>query len=151
MRNLFNTKVRIILVIAGLITAALVIMNSVGMVTVPGVLTQGLVIALYNYMTQILVELVKMASLIITMTKAAACGGRIQQMLENGGNGTEKAKNNEKKDNFAVSFKNVWMAGTIKSAMYSARLGGLLGHAQYLRGHASVFQRLLPQPGGCAF
>ena len=42
MRNLFNTKVRIILVIAGLITAALVIMNSVGMVTVPGVLTQGL-------------------------------------------------------------------------------------------------------------
>ena len=42
MRNLFNTKVRIILVIAGLITAALVIMNNVGMVTVPGVLTQGL-------------------------------------------------------------------------------------------------------------
>ena len=42
MRNLFNTKVRIILVIAGLITAALVIMNSVGIVTVPGVLTQGL-------------------------------------------------------------------------------------------------------------
>ena len=29
--------------------------------------------------------------------------------------------------------------------------GGLLGHAQYLRGHASVFQRLLPQPGGRAF
>ena len=42
MRNLFNTKVRIILVIAGLITAALVIMNSVGMVTIPGVITQGL-------------------------------------------------------------------------------------------------------------
>ena len=42
MRNLFNTKVRIILVIAGLITAALAIMNSVGMVTIPGVITQGL-------------------------------------------------------------------------------------------------------------
>ena len=42
MRNLFNTKVRIILVIAGLITAALVIMNSVGMVTLPGVITQTL-------------------------------------------------------------------------------------------------------------
>ena len=42
MRNLFNAKVRIILVVAGLITAALVIMNSVGMVTLPGVLTQGL-------------------------------------------------------------------------------------------------------------
>ena len=43
MRNLFNTKVRIILVIAGLITAALVIMNSVGMITVPGVITQTLI------------------------------------------------------------------------------------------------------------
>lgn len=42
MRNLFNTKVRIILVIAALITAALAIMNSVGMVTLPGILTQGL-------------------------------------------------------------------------------------------------------------
>ena len=42
MRNLFNTKLRIILVLAGLITAALVIMNSVGMVTLPGILTQGL-------------------------------------------------------------------------------------------------------------
>ena len=42
MRNLFNTKVRIILVITGLITAALVIMNSVGMITVPGVITQTL-------------------------------------------------------------------------------------------------------------
>ena len=47
-----------------------------------GVLTQGLVIALYNYMTQILVELVKMANLIITMTKAAACGNRLQSVLQ---------------------------------------------------------------------
>ena len=42
MRNLFNAKVRILLVVAGLITAALFIMNSVGMVTVPGVITQTL-------------------------------------------------------------------------------------------------------------
>ena len=41
-----------------------------------GVLTQGLVIALYNYMSQILVELIKMANLIITITKAVACGNR---------------------------------------------------------------------------
>jgi len=47
-----------------------------------GVLTQGLVIALYNYMTQILVELVKMANLIITMTKAASSGNRVQSVLE---------------------------------------------------------------------
>ena len=42
MRNLFSAKVRIILVVAALITAALVIMNSVGMITIPGVITQTL-------------------------------------------------------------------------------------------------------------
>ena len=47
-----------------------------------GFLTQGLVIALYNYMTQILVELVKMASLIISMTKAAACADRVASILD---------------------------------------------------------------------
>ena len=44
--------------------------------------TQGMVVALYNYMSQILVELIKMADLIINMTKAAACGGRIAKVLE---------------------------------------------------------------------
>lgn len=47
-----------------------------------GVITQGEVIALVNYMSQILVELVKLANLIITVTKAVACGNRIQQILE---------------------------------------------------------------------
>ena len=47
-----------------------------------GILTQGLVVALYNYMAQILVELIKMANLIITITKAAACGNRVQSVLE---------------------------------------------------------------------
>ncbi len=46
-----------------------------------GALSQGQVVALYNYMSQILVELVKMANLIITMTKAAACGNRIGAVL----------------------------------------------------------------------
>ena len=47
-----------------------------------GVLTQGEVIALVNYMSQILVELVKMANLTVTLTKAAACGNRVQDVLE---------------------------------------------------------------------
>ena len=46
-----------------------------------GELSQGEVIALWNYMSQILVELVKLANLIITMTKAAACGNRIGTVL----------------------------------------------------------------------
>lgn len=47
-----------------------------------GRLTQGMVIALYNYMSQILVELVKLANLIISITKSVACGNRIQAVLD---------------------------------------------------------------------
>lgn len=47
-----------------------------------GVLTQGQVVALYNYMSQILVELVKMANLIITLTKAVASAGRVAKVME---------------------------------------------------------------------
>ena len=47
-----------------------------------GILTQGQIVALYNYMSQILVELIKLANLIISITKAAACGNRIQAVLE---------------------------------------------------------------------
>lgn len=47
-----------------------------------GALQQGQVVALVNYMSQILVELVKLANLIITVTKAIACGNRIAEVLE---------------------------------------------------------------------
>ena len=46
-----------------------------------GILTQGQVLALYNYMSQILVELIKMASLILSMTKAAASAKRVSSVL----------------------------------------------------------------------
>ena len=65
------------------INFAIVILVQVGALKVDGgILTQGLVIALYNYMSQILVELIKMADLIINMTKAAACADRIGAVLE---------------------------------------------------------------------
>ena len=47
-----------------------------------GLITQGAVVALYNYMSQILVELVKFASLIISITKSVACAGRISAVLD---------------------------------------------------------------------
>lgn len=47
-----------------------------------GIITQGAVVALYNYMSQILVELVKFATLIISITKSVACAGRISAALE---------------------------------------------------------------------
>jgi ATP-binding cassette, subfamily B, multidrug efflux pump len=59
-----------------------------------GVLTQGAIIALYNYMSQILVELIKLANLIITLTKSIASGNRIQDMLEFG----EEPDNTGKQD-----------------------------------------------------
>ncbi|MCI8484444.1 MAG: ABC transporter ATP-binding protein [Lachnospiraceae bacterium] len=47
-----------------------------------GNLTQGEVVALVNYMSQILVELIKLANLIITITKAVACGNRVESILD---------------------------------------------------------------------
>lgn len=47
-----------------------------------GALDRGQVVALYNYMSQILVELIKLANLIITVTKSFACAGRISEVLE---------------------------------------------------------------------
>ena len=47
-----------------------------------GIISQGAVVALYNYMSQILVELIKLANLIITITKSVASGNRIQAVLE---------------------------------------------------------------------
>lgn len=66
-----------------MINLAVVILVRVGALKVEaGLLTQGMVIALYNYMSQILVELIKMANLIINITKSIACGNRIQAVLE---------------------------------------------------------------------
>ena len=47
-----------------------------------GIITRGEVVALVNYMSQILVELVKLANLIILVTKSIACGNRIAEVLE---------------------------------------------------------------------
>lgn len=65
------------------VNLSVIVLIQVGALKVyEGILTQGLVIALYNYMSQILVELVKMANLIITMTKAVASGNRVAAVLE---------------------------------------------------------------------
>ena len=66
-----------------IVNIAIVALIYVGALKVQnGLLTQGMVIALYNYMSQILVELIKMANLIITITKAVACGNRLGSVLE---------------------------------------------------------------------
>ncbi len=66
-----------------IVNGALIVLIYVGALRVDaGILTQGEVVALINYMSQILVELVKLANLIITVTKAIACGNRIQSVFE---------------------------------------------------------------------
>ena len=89
------------------INLAVVILVQVGALKVEsGILTQGLVIALYNYMSQILVELIKMANFIITLAKAVACGNRLASILDlepaqkNGSYSAENLKGN-------VEFNNV--------------------------------------------
>lgn len=65
------------------INAAIIALIYVGAIEVEaGSLTQGQVIALYNYMSQILVELIKLANLIITVTKSFACAGRVNEILQ---------------------------------------------------------------------
>lgn len=70
-----------------------------------GNLTQGQVVALYNYMSQILVELIKLASLIITVNKSIACGNRIADVFKIQSSmkecaETDKGKKLDQKENF---------------------------------------------------
>ena len=66
-----------------LINGAILVLLWTGAIRVEaGLLTQGTVVALYNYMSQILVELIKLANLIINVTRSVACGNRIQSVLE---------------------------------------------------------------------
>lgn len=66
-----------------IINAATIILLYTGAVRVDeGTITQGQVVALVNYMSQILIELVKLANLIITITKALACANRIENVFE---------------------------------------------------------------------
>ncbi|MBQ3590494.1 MAG: ABC transporter ATP-binding protein [Clostridia bacterium] len=66
-----------------IINLAVIILIHTGALRVEtGIITQGALVALYNYMSQILVELVKMANMIINLTKAAACAKRIADVLD---------------------------------------------------------------------
>lgn len=65
-----------------IVNIALVVLLWTGAIRVDGgIITQGAVVALVNYMSQILVELIKMANLIIQITKALACAKRIESIL----------------------------------------------------------------------
>ena len=93
-----------------LVNLAIVLLIYIGGVQVSnGIISQGEVVALYNYMSQILVELVKLATMIITLTKAVASANRVSSVLETPStqNFTDKAI--AENGDIAVEFKNVYM------------------------------------------
>jgi ATP-binding cassette subfamily B multidrug efflux pump len=92
-----------------IINFAVIVLVWVGAVRVNlGSLTQGQVVALYNYMSQILVELIKLTNLIVSITKALACANRINDLFEIKPAmkyGTQSEAKSH--DSLAVEFKNV--------------------------------------------
>lgn len=89
-----------------IINVAIIVLVYTGAVRVNiGDLTQGQVVALYNYMSQILVELIKLANLIVTVTKAFASADRINNVLEQ--KNTLEHNDNNAKSNCFVEFDNV--------------------------------------------
>lgn len=97
-----------------------------------GNLSQGEVVALYNYMSQILVELIKLANLIITITKALACASRIESVM-NLENSLQHNRNNELQSENAVDFDNVSLKykdaseNSLENISFSAEKGSVLG------------------------
>ncbi len=100
-----------------------------------GVITQGEVVALVNYMSQILVELIKLANLIINITKSIACGNRIQAILETEPSITEREPVSRQGNagSFIVEFDHVGLsyAGAREEALtdihFSVKRGETVG------------------------
>lgn len=116
-----------------IINVAIVVLVYVGAVRVNiGELSQGQVVALYNYMSQILVELIKLANLIITVTKGLACAARIEKVFDLK-NTLEHNENVAKADDSAVFFDNVSIKyqgaseDSLKNVSFKAKKGSVIG------------------------
>ena len=116
-----------------IINLAVVLLIHSGAVQVDtGKLTQGEVVALYNYMSQILIELIKLANLIVTVTKALACASRIEGVLALE-NTLEHNTNADKQTDNAVDFKNVSLKyngaseNSLENISFSAEKGSVIG------------------------
>lgn len=88
-----------------------------------GKISNGDIVALYNYMSQILIELIKLAGLIISLTKAIACGNRIEAVLDItpktvSGNGAAEDKSNP----YVIEFRNVSLSYGGESALHDINL-----------------------------
>lgn len=117
-----------------IINVALVILIWTGAIQVNiGKILQGEVVALVNYMSQILVELVKLANLIITVTKAIACGNRVQSIFEMETSMVDGNGSGKEDTGYTVEFRNVSMrykgagADTLTGIDFKAKPGDTIG------------------------
>ena len=119
-------------VLINLATVALIWVGAVRVDT--GIITQGAVVALLNYMSQILVELIKLANLIINITKALACAKRVQGILDQGGTMSSPDRlTGEKENEDRVTFRNVGLtyrgagAPSLSGLSFSVKPGETVG------------------------
>ena len=119
-------------VLINLATVALIWVGAVRVDT--GIITQGAVVALLNYMSQILVELIKLANLIINITKALACAKRVQGILDQGGTMSSPDRlTGEKENEDRVTFRNVGLtyrgagAPSLSGLNFSVKPGETVG------------------------
>lgn len=121
-----------------IINVATVVLIYTGAVRVDtGYITQGEVVALVNYMSQILVELIKLANLIVTLTKAGACMNRIAGVLEMkssmGFPSALQTGESNAKDEIAVEFRNVGLtyegggAESLSDISFTVKKGQTIG------------------------
>ncbi len=115
-----------------IINIAIIVLVYYGAINVDkGSLTQGQVVALYNYMSQILIELIKLANLIITVTKAFASADRInlvfdkENTLEHNSNSTKSSSYIEF-DNVSLQYKTA-SDETLTDISFTANRGDIVG------------------------
>ncbi len=98
-----------------------------------GMIETGEVIALYNYMSQILVELIKLANLIINITKSVASAGRVEAVIDTEPERTGKDADFDTSSEYAVEFDHVSLryknggADAIEDITFKARPGDVVG------------------------
>lgn len=119
-----------------IINLATVVLIWVGAVRVDtAIITQGAVVALINYMSQILVELIKLANLIINITKALACASRVQGVLdtESSMEAPQTLSNVVEQNQERVTFRNVALtyqgagAASLSGLSFSVKPGETVG------------------------
>lgn len=115
------------------INVAVIVLVYAGAIRVDsGRLSQGEVVALYNYMSQILVELIKLANIVITITKALACAGRIESILKiessvcHNDNSGVCNSNAVEFDNVSLTYKNA-AEKSLSGISFAAEKGQVIG------------------------